>query len=729
MKSSDSAVNSADMSLRGMEKEFTLVNGATKRRQRMKTSLNRLLTLPRDRKRWLMVGADLLLLPAALWGAYVMRYAEAVPASMAEVWWLFPATALIGVLIFSRLGLYRTVVRFMGTRAVWSVAAGVSLLALLIFSVSVLVQTGIPRAVPLSFAVIAFVAVGGVRFLVRAGYHWLLGRGANIAEPVIIYGAGAAGAHLATSLRVAGRFQPVAFVDEDPTLHRSLIDGIEIHDPARIPELLDLFPVNRILLAIPSASRGDRRRILTQLEAYPVHVQTVPNTEELLTGSASLAQLRDIDIGDLLSRDPVPPIPELMSRSLRGRVIMVSGAGGSIGSALCRVAVAEGVRTLVLYDHHEFALYAIERELRSFAERRGLSCQVVPVVGSVCNSQRVQAVMQRFGVQTVFHSAAYKHVPMVEQNILEGIRNNVFGTQIFAEAAADCGVERFVLISTDKAVRPTSVMGATKRLAEFVLQDLAARNGSTIFAMVRFGNVLASSGSVIPVFHEQIRRGGPVTVTHPNITRYFMTVTEASQLVVQAGAIATGGEVFVLDMGEPVRIVDLARRMIRLHGLRVQDDRNPGGDIRIEFTGLRPGEKLYEELLIGDNATGTFHPKIMRAEEDTLGTEQIQAVLRRLKQAEQSVDPARAYAVLREAVEDFAPASAQSDWLVPVGDGEKAERITADASIARRTVSSPTPLPVRESRSSTVSSLERAREGRHSALPAPSQVAKTTSGT
>ena len=694
----------------------------------MKTSLTHLLTLPRDRKRWLMVGADLLLLPAALWGAYAMRYAEALPASMAEVWWLFPATAVIGVLIFSRLGLYRTVVRFMGTRAIWSVAAGVSLLALLIFSVAGLMQSGIPRAVPISFAVIAFVAVGGVRFLVRAAYHWLLGRGASIAEPVIIYGAGAAGAHLATSLRVAGRFQPVAFVDEDSTLRGSLIDGIEIYDPARIPELLELFPVRRILLAMPSATRGARRRILTQLEAYPVHVQTVPNTEELLTGSASLAQLRDVDIGDLLSRDPVPPIQDLMSRSLRGRVIMVSGAGGSIGSALCRVAVAEGVRTLVLYDHHEFALYAIERELRSVAESRGLSCQLIPVVGSVCNAQRVRAVMRRFGVQTVFHSAAYKHVPMVEQNILEGIRNNVFGTQIFAEAAAECGVERFVLISTDKAVRPTSVMGATKRLAELVLQDLAARNGPTIFAMVRFGNVLASSGSVIPVFHEQIGRGGPVTVTHPNITRYFMTVTEASQLVVQAGAMATGGEVFVLDMGEPVRIVDLARRMIRLHGLRVQDDQNPGGDIRIEFSGLRPGEKLYEELLIGENATGTVHPKIMRAEEEALEAERVQEILERLKQAEQSVDPERAYAVLREAVEDFAPASAQSDWLIPVERAEQAGRPTPDAATSRGAGSPATQLPARESRTSTVSSIERAREGRQSALPAPSQSAKTTSG-
>ena len=680
----------------------------------MKGSMTGLLTLPRDRKRWLMIGADVLLVPAALWGAYAMRFAQVVPEAMVEVWWLFPATALIGVLVFSRLGLYRTVVRFMGTRAIWSVATGVSLLALLMFSAAGLLQMGIPRAVPMSFAIIAFVLVGGVRFLVRAWYQWMLGRGGRASEPVIVFGAGAAGAHLATSLRVAGRFQPVAFVDEDRSLHGSLIDGIEIHEPARIPELLELFPVRRILLAIPSASRGARRRILDQLEAYPVHVQTVPNTEELLTGKASLAQLRDVDIGDLLGRDPVPPAPELMSRSLRGRVIMVSGAGGSIGSALSRVAVLEGVNTLVLYDHHEYALYAIERELRTLVERKGIECELVPIVGSVCNASRLRAVLRRFGVQTVFHSAAYKHVPMMEQNVLEGVRNNVFGTQIFAEAAAECGVERFILISTDKAVRPTSVMGATKRLAELVLQDLASRTQKTIFAMVRFGNVLASSGSVVPLFHEQISRGGPVTVTHPNVTRYFMTMTEASQLVVQAGAMATGGEVFVLDMGEPVKIVDLARRMIRLHGLRVQDDHNPHGDIRIEFTGLRPGEKLYEELLIGDNATGTDHPKIMRAEEEALPADRVKAVLEQLRQAEQAADPGRAYRVLRAAVVDFVPVSMFSDWLVDdQRELESADLDTAATRYAEDTSRALTPVATEAKKyPATVSSLEAARQGR-----------------
>jgi len=695
----------------------------------MKAFFARLLTLPRGRKRWLMVGADLLLLPGALWAAYVLRFAEVLPDPARALWWLFPVTALLGVVIFSRLGLYRTVVRFMGMRAIWLVAAGVALLAALMFGAVALVQIDVPRAVPVSFAILAFVFVGGVRFLVRAWYLWMLGRGASIAEPVIIFGAGTAGAHLASSLRVAGRFHPIAYVDEDSTLHRSLIDGVEIYDPARIPDLLELFPVRRILLAIPSASRGARRRILSLLEAYPVHVQTVPNTEEILTGAASVTQLRDVDIGDLLGRDPVPPIPELMSRSLRDRVIMVSGAGGSIGAALCRVAVTEGVRTLVLYDHHEYALYAIERELRALAERRGRSCELIPVLGSVCNGPRLRAILSRFGVQTVFHSAAYKHVPIVEHNLLEGVRNNVLGTQIFAEAAAECGVERFVLISTDKAVRPTSVMGATKRLAELVLQDLASRQAATVFAMVRFGNVLASSGSVVPLFHEQISRGGPVTVTHPRITRYFMTLTEASQLVVQAGAMATGGEVFVLDMGEPVRIVELAKRMIRLHGLRVQDDEHPEGEIRIEFTGLRPGEKLYEELLIGDNATGTAHPKIMRAEEATLTSDQVQTVLQQLEQAEQAADPQWAYEVLCAAVPDFASAGTPSDWLVGASQPE-APRSTGTTALVRLPSGgqrSSAPMAAGEKRPSTVSSLDRAREGRQSA-PAPSQDTRTTSG-
>ena len=695
----------------------------------MKAFVARLLILPRGQKRWLMVGADLLLLPGALWAAYLLRFAEVLPDPARALWWLFPVTALLGVVIFSRLGLYRTVVRFMGMRAIWLVAAGVALLAALMFGTVALVQIDVPRAVPVSFAILAFVFVGGVRFLVRAWYLWMLGRGASIAEPVIIFGAGTAGAHLASSLRVAGRFHPIAYVDEDSTLHRSLIDGVEIYDPARIPDLLELFPVRRILLAIPSASRGSRRRILSLLEAYPVHVQTVPNTEELLTGAASVTQLRDVDIGDLLGRDPVPPIPELMSRSLRDRVIMVSGAGGSIGAALCRVAVTEGVRTLVLYDHHEYALYAIERELRALAERRGRSCELIPVLGSVCNGPRLRAILGRFGVQTVFHSAAYKHVPIVEHNLLEGVRNNVLGTQIFAEAAAACGVERFVLISTDKAVRPTSVMGATKRLAELVLQDSASRQAATVFAMVRFGNVLASSGSVVPLFHEQISRGGPVTVTHPRITRYFMTLTEASQLVVQAGAMATGGEVFVLDMGEPVRIVELAKRMIRLHGLRVQDDEHPEGEIRIEFTGLRPGEKLYEELLIGDNATGTAHPKIMRAEEATLTTDQVQSVLQQLQQAEQSADPQWAYEVLCTAVPDLSSAGIPSDWLVGAAP-PAAPNSTGTTALVRLPSGgqrSSAAASAGEKRPSTVSSLERAREGRQSA-PAPSQDARTTSG-
>jgi FlaA1/EpsC-like NDP-sugar epimerase len=487
------------------------------------------------------------------------------------------------------------------------------------------------------------------------------GRGA---EPVIIFGAGVAGANLAAHLRAGGRFLPVAFVDEEWSLHGSLIDSIPIYGPERIPELLEAFAVRRVLLAVPSASRRVRRRIVDLLEAYPVHVQTIPNMDEMVSGGLSINDLRDIDIGDLLGREPVPAVAELLAGSIRDRVVMISGAGGSIGSELCRKALLQFPKTLVLFERNEFGLYTIERELQALVRGRGIPARVVAILGSVSNSRRLKSVLQEFGVQTVYHAAAYKHVPIVEHNVLEGVENNVFATRVFAEAAAECGVERFVLISTDKAVRPTSVMGATKRLAELVLQDLASRQGmKTVFTMVRFGNVLGSSGSVVPLFHQQILDGGPVTVTHPEITRYFMTISEAAELVIQAGTMAVGGEVYVLDMGEPVRILDLARRMISLHGLRVRDGAHPDGEISIVFSGVRPGEKLFEELLIGTNASGTSHPKILRAEETFLQVSKLESYLRDLQEASANVDARRAYEVLREAVHDFRPLGETSDWL------------------------------------------------------------------
>ena len=630
----------------------------------MKNPFTWLLTLPRERKRWLMVAADLVMLPLALWSAYMLRLGQPLAPEMVHGWWLFPLVGLAGVIIFIRMGLYRAVVRYMGWQAIWTVSAGVVILAALLFFASLFTEEQTPRSIAVIFAAVAFVYVGGSRFVVRAWYQMMARVRGELGEPVLIFGAGVSGAHLAKQLKAGHRYLPVAFIDEDPGLTRSMIDGIPVHAPHQLPDLLEIFSVRRVLLAIPSATRATRRRILDFLERYPVYVQTIPAMEELVRGTARLSQVRDIDIGDLLGRDPVPPAPDLMARNIRDRSVFVSGAGGSIGSELCRKALRQHPGTMVLFERNEYALYAIEHELRALMEKNGISCRLVPVLGSVGNSRRVKSVLRHFGVQTVYHAAAYKHVPMVEHNILEGVENNVFGTRLLAEAAEECGVERFVLISTDKAVRPSNVMGATKRLAELILQDIAARAGTkTVFTMVRFGNVLGSSGSVVPLFHRQISDGGPVTVTHPEITRYFMTTSEAADLVIQAGAMATGGEVYVLDMGEPVKILELARRMIRLHGLGVRDATRPHGDIEIRFTGLRPGEKLYEELLIGDNVIGTEHPKVLRAEERMLSSKELAHHLHALQDAVVRTDAETAHQSLRAAVPEFLPSGEISDWL------------------------------------------------------------------
>ena len=629
----------------------------------MNSSLTRLFELPRTGKRWLMMLADVLMLPAALWSAYALRYADATPDAMGRVWWLFLIIPVLGVAVFAGLGLYRAVVRFMGARAIWSVFLGALILGLVVSAAGALSGQYISRSVPIFFAALVFLYVGGSRFVVRAIYHGLLAAGSRGAEAVAIFGSGAAGAHLAELLRSAGRLRPVAFLDEDPKLRRSVINGIPTYAPDELPQLVKQFHVSRVLLAIPSASREARRRILTQLEAYPVHVQTVPPLSDIVEHRARLEEIRDVDIGDLLGRDPVPAVPELLSGNIRDRVVLVSGAGGSIGSELCRTVLKQRPAKLILFEQNEYALYQIEHELIGLAAPEGLADRLVPVLGSVSSAPQVKSVLRHFGVQTIYHAAAYKHVPLVEKNLLQGVQNNVFGTRILAEAAAESGVERFVLISTDKAVRPTSVMGATKRLAELILQDLASRQSDTVFTMVRFGNVLGSSGSVVPLFHQQIAAGGPVTVTDPAITRYFMTVAEAAELVVQAGAMARGGDVFVLDMGDPVRILDLARRMVHLHGFTVRDEEHPDGQIEIQFTKLRPGEKLFEELLIGQSAKGTLHPKILRADESLLSPDVLQKLLTRLQRAITAQSPHRTRAVLHEAVPEFKPEPELSDWM------------------------------------------------------------------
>ena len=464
---------------------------------------------------------------------------------------------------------------------------------------------------------------------------------------------------LASALSYSQGQQPVAFIDDDPLLHKQQLNGIRVHPFTHLSSLIEKLDVQEVLLALPSASRTRKREILALLEPYPVHVRTLPGLAALAQGEVKIEDIAEVEIDDLLGRDSVSPDHALLDANILGKVVMVTGAGGSIGSELCRQIVRFFPATIILYEQHEYALYAMERELLEWARenKSPLGAEtILPILASVTDQARLELVCKGFGVQTIYHAAAYKHVPMVERNPIVAIENNIFGTYRTAQAAINCGVETFVLISTDKAVRPTNTMGATKRFAELILQGLAGSGQTTTrFTMVRFGNVLGSSGSVVPLFREQIRNGGPVTVTDSKMIRYFMTIPEASQLVIQAGAMGEGGDVFVLDMGEPVRILDMARRMIHLSGYDVQDDDNPNGDIEIKFTGLRPGEKLYEELLIGDHAMPTEHARIMRAEEEILPWHDIEWLLQQFDKASRANDADRVRELLLEAVSGFKP--------------------------------------------------------------------------
>lgn len=619
-----------------------------------KSLANRLARLPRKTKRMVMVMADTVILPASLLCAYVLRFAEPFPEA-ARQFWMYPLVAALCVPVFGRLGLYRAVVRFMGPRVVYAVVKGVAIVVALLALISHLpVAQPVPWTVLIIFWGVAVIYVGGSRFAVRSYLQKQRRRG----ERVAIYGAGGAGARLASALIGGQEFVPVAFIDDSVPLHGSAINGVEVFSPEELPRLIGELEITRVLLAVPSVSRRRRKQILRRLEDLHVHIQTMPNFSDLISGDARVDEIREVDVADLLGREAVPPDEKLLEKNIAGKVIMVTGAGGSIGSELCRQVMRIGPARLLLFEVSELALYSINRELVAMCERdESLDVEIVPLIGSVCNKGRLVSIMSSYKVQTVYHAAAYKHVPIVEHNMLEGIRNNVFGTRSAALAAVESSVETFVLVSTDKAVCPTNVMGATKRLAEMVLQAINERGVDTRFSMVRFGNVLESSGSVVPLFREQIRRGGPVTVTHPEIIRYFMTIPEAAQLVLQAGSLGMGGDVFVLDMGKPVKIEDLARRMVQLMGLTVLSEDNPDGDIEIKFTGLRPAEKLYEELLIGNNVSGTAHPMVMRAEEKLLPWDDVCALLDSMEQAIQSSDCAAARAVLLQAVEEYKPSA------------------------------------------------------------------------
>jgi len=630
-----------------------------------------LIERPRWFKRALLIVNDLVLLSLAIWGAYTLRLSHLyVPPSL-DKWALLIAAPLIGVGVFYMRGLYKLVTRFIGpegtTRIYVAVVIGALLWAVMVLMMAVKDH---PRSVIVIYALIA-------ALLIRLSRQWagaVLLKAAPEHRPVsfderksvIIYGAGTIGIQLLRALNETGGYKTVAFIDPNPSLAGQLVHGVKVLRPEKIGKVIADENVTEVLLATPSALRGERRLALKVLEAFPVVVKTLPALEEIASGSVQVSDLRPIDVEDLLGRDPVTPNLELLAANVQGKVVMITGAGGSIGAELTRQLLKLEPKTLVLFDLSEVALYDISMEIDDLKRRLHQEAEgsasaptnVVAVLGSVLDRKLVARTVQERGVEVIYHAAAYKHVPIVEANPFAGLQNNTFGTLIVAEVAKELAVERFVLVSSDKAVRPTSIMGASKRLAEQILQALAKERGtSTIFTMVRFGNVLDSSGSVVKLFRNQIKAGGPVTVTHPEMIRYFMSIPEAAQLVIQAGTMATGGEVFVLEMGTPVKIDDLARTMIRLSGLDVRDDKHPDGDIAVEYVGLRRGEKLYEELLIGENTTGTSHPRIFKNSEPIVPYDELVAVLERLEDAIHRLDETEMQDLLRATVEGYVPAA------------------------------------------------------------------------
>lgn len=623
--------------------------------------------MPRYHKRAALILIDLTLTSLALWTIVSLRFGKLyVPPSQTTLA-LVIAAPLICVVTLWWFEVYRVVTRFMGYRGATQISMAVGL-ATLIWALIVFMsgQAGIPRTAIFLFGMSAAVLLVLVRYAIK----FLLDT-ANITLPrlrpqgpvkrAVIYGAGLMGTRLLGEVRRARDREVIGFIDPSPSLWRQYVSGVKIHAPRRLERLIDRDGVSEVLVALPGSQREERRRILEELKQLPVVVKVLPAYEDIALGHVGVSNLRDVEVGDLLGREPVKPSEALMARAIRGKSVLVTGAGGSIGSELVRQMIDLAARRIVLFDISESALYRIESEFRELLDKRPASVprpEVKAMLGSVLDRQRVRDILIENEIETIYHAAAYKHVPIVQNNPIIGLSNNAFGTLSIAQVAESCGVERFVLISTDKAVRPANIMGASKRIAELALQALAAdRKSSTIFTVVRFGNVLDSSGSVVPRFREQIRNGGPVTVTHPEVTRYFMSMSEAAELVIQAGAMAAGGEVFVLQMGDPIRIDDLARLMIRLSNFEVRGENNPNGDIEIEYIGLRPGEKLYEELLIGAHTEATEHPRIFKSDEPYLSAEEFERELSDLERAMASGDLARIDQVLLRTVEGYQPRS------------------------------------------------------------------------
>lgn len=627
--------------------------------------LNPIWSMPRPMKRFVSVMVDICFIIIAFWGAFDTRLDTLEGFVNDEVYWKLLAFLVIGtILIFAKSGLYRAILRYLSLHAIFSITISAVISSTFIVFYSYFNYVFIPRSVPIIYTTYLVFLCGGSRLIVRLLVADLLGKQK---KKVLIYGAGSAGLQLANMLSQGKDYHPVAFIDDDRKKHKTTVQGITIYRPKYLERLVKKNRISTVLLAIPSAPQGKKKSVIEKLAQLHLEVLTIPNLDDLVNGKLSIGQLKEVSIEDLLGRDPVSPQKPLMEANIKGKVVMVTGAGGSIGSELCRQIVKGHPKKLVLFELSEFALYQIDRELTTYIQAKGVSVDIVPLLGSVQRINRLSTVMKAFNVETVYHAAAYKHVPLVEYNVVEGVRNNVFGTYYTANAAIEAGVESFVLISTDKAVRPTNIMGTTKRLAELGLQALAeqenAKTKGTRFCMVRFGNVLGSSGSVIPLFKQQIEKKGPITITHPEITRFFMTIPEAAQLVIQAGAMGKGGDVFVLDMGEPVKIMDLAHNLVNLSGLEVQSEDNPDGDIEIKYSGLRPGEKLYEELLIGDNVKATEHERIMSANETFLPIQDYQELIEKLDQACHDFKHSEIREILLDAPTGFKPTDGIGDLV------------------------------------------------------------------
>ena len=615
-----------------------------------------LLKLPRKTKQGIIFLFDLIAIIGVLLISFAVRLGYwFYPAGDSDLLLVIFAAPILALPIFYRFGFYHEVVRYVGFKAIWYIFQGVSFYAILWGLITFMAAIEfIPRSVILINWLLVLLVIAGSRLLFR----WLLSEGNRNNSNILIYGAGSAGRQLSTALNGSKEFNPVAFIDDANDIYNNSINGLKVYSRDDLEYLIKKKNIKEVLLAIPSVSHSHRKEIINYLEPFPVLVRSLPSLSGLANGKIRINDLLEIDVNDLLGRDLVSPNKSLLKTNILDKVVLVTGAGGSIGSELCRQILLIKPKKIVLYEISESSLYVIEQELINIATPK---IEIFPVIGSIADQDRMEFICNFYGVQTIYHAAAYKHVPLVEYNQTQGILNNAIGTRLAAEAAISANVETFVLISTDKAVRPTSVMGVSKRIAELVLQALAKQPNNTCFTMVRFGNVLDSSGSVIPLFKQQIKNGGPVTVTHSKVVRYFMTIPEAVELVIQAGAMAKGGEVFVLDMGEPILIHDLAVKMIQLSGLQVLDKKNPNGDIEIRYTGLRPGEKLYEELLVDGKFSTTENKLIMRAEEEMISWEKLEPLLDQTKEAALNLEMEKTYNLISQLVPQFNPKSNGND--------------------------------------------------------------------